>query len=566
MDRSASRLGPRSAALVTAVLATAWLLPRTAPGLTFEDAGELTAAAVHLGVPHPPGYPLWTLLGAALVRIGESVGLEPARSLVLLSTAGAAAACAALAWLARSRSSSTPTAIAAGLLPLAAPTFTSQALIVEVYTLAAAFQAWSLAAAFADRPRPRICALMFGLGLAAHPSTLLLIAVPLVALLRAHRDGSLTGARGLAAVGAAGLGPTTFLYVPLASRRDPPIDWGDPEGGRRLLDHLLRSQYAGGGEAAIGPRLDFALEQLVLSWGALLLPLIALLLTGLADSARRRDAGLRAAVVASAAVGAWLALPFDLEPEVLRYRVAPTYLPAVLALAILAALGLDRAEGLCVRRLGPRLGGWLPPALLLLGAVPEPSTLAGACRMSADDGAACYAREALEAAPPDAILVLSRLGHTDVLGFPLLHAQLVEGRRSDVTLIDRATLALPWYREQLARRSPDLALAVARLDATLRSDPMRFADPREARLATVPFLQELFDGERPVVMVERPGDNVLAGREPTAGRSLWWISGATPPPEQRRGSCWPWLEHQSDSPWVRLLRQLAEERSAALAE
>ena len=31
------------------------------PSLGLEDSGELATAADHLGVPHPPGYPFWTL-------------------------------------------------------------------------------------------------------------------------------------------------------------------------------------------------------------------------------------------------------------------------------------------------------------------------------------------------------------------------------------------------------------------------------------------------------------------------------------------------------------------------
>ena len=31
------------------------------PSVGLEDSGELTTAADHLGVPHPPGYPFWTL-------------------------------------------------------------------------------------------------------------------------------------------------------------------------------------------------------------------------------------------------------------------------------------------------------------------------------------------------------------------------------------------------------------------------------------------------------------------------------------------------------------------------
>ena len=33
-----------------------------APTLTLEDSGELAVASDYLGVPHPPGYPIWTLV------------------------------------------------------------------------------------------------------------------------------------------------------------------------------------------------------------------------------------------------------------------------------------------------------------------------------------------------------------------------------------------------------------------------------------------------------------------------------------------------------------------------
>ena len=32
------------------------------PTVTLEDSGELCTASAHAGVPHPPGYPLWTII------------------------------------------------------------------------------------------------------------------------------------------------------------------------------------------------------------------------------------------------------------------------------------------------------------------------------------------------------------------------------------------------------------------------------------------------------------------------------------------------------------------------
>ena len=79
-------------ALLVFVVAVLVLLRFAAPGLTFEDCGELAAAAAVWGVPHPPGYPLLTLVGGAFVRVGAIFGLEPARAMVLLSVLSAAGA------------------------------------------------------------------------------------------------------------------------------------------------------------------------------------------------------------------------------------------------------------------------------------------------------------------------------------------------------------------------------------------------------------------------------------------------------------------------------------------
>jgi len=39
------------------------------PTVTAEDSGELIAAAWHFGIPHPPGYPLWTILCGVFVHL-----------------------------------------------------------------------------------------------------------------------------------------------------------------------------------------------------------------------------------------------------------------------------------------------------------------------------------------------------------------------------------------------------------------------------------------------------------------------------------------------------------------
>src|SRR6266550_167654 len=46
---------------ITALVMLAGYLLTLAPDLTLEDCGELAVGSYYAGVPHPPGYPVWTI-------------------------------------------------------------------------------------------------------------------------------------------------------------------------------------------------------------------------------------------------------------------------------------------------------------------------------------------------------------------------------------------------------------------------------------------------------------------------------------------------------------------------
>jgi tetratricopeptide (TPR) repeat protein len=183
-----------------------------------EDSGELATAAQVLGVPHPPGYPLWTMLGWLFCRLFGWVTWQgyanPAWAVALFSAVSGAFATALTALLAvksgrellqteEDDASSESVmyrercawwgGVAGSLCFAFSPVMWSQAVIVEVYALGALFMAavMLLTYCWLRHPSGRILVwlgLIFGLGLTNY-QVLLLAALPiaLVVFLRQYR-------------------------------------------------------------------------------------------------------------------------------------------------------------------------------------------------------------------------------------------------------------------------------------------------------------------------------------------------------------------------------------------
>src|SRR5215468_9215392 len=68
-----------------------------APELTLEDSGELATGSMYAGIPHPPGYPVWSIytwLWTALVPVGNM-----AWRVALAEATASALACALISLL-----------------------------------------------------------------------------------------------------------------------------------------------------------------------------------------------------------------------------------------------------------------------------------------------------------------------------------------------------------------------------------------------------------------------------------------------------------------------------------
>lgn len=237
---------------VTALVSFILYFATLAPTITIEDAGELAVAAIYLGVPHPPGYPAWTLINwlfqlpfqwikyygqpansFAIVfqSIQELLGNNhlhgypnPAWTIALSSAFFGALGCGILAMLvcrsgadmlrgAKELSQrlghatediiSWTGGVTAGLLLAFSPVMWSQSVIVEVYSLNAFFQLLLLLLLYHWICQPKkesllfYISFLFGLGLTNHQTLLFLGAGLAVGVLlrdiRLFRDYAIVG-------------------------------------------------------------------------------------------------------------------------------------------------------------------------------------------------------------------------------------------------------------------------------------------------------------------------------------------------------------------------------------
>ena len=436
---------------VVFLLAFAVYVRTLCPTVFVEGAGENIVAAWTLGVPHPPGFPLFCLLGklfSALLPISAV-----AFRINLFAAVMGAVAAAALYFL----------LVTAGLRPLVSAcaalafafsaTFWRQATIAEVYTLSLTLiivqllllLRWrnALAQAPPPPPAPRPSrkrrageqkeapvrrtapsadrwllwfALAFGLGLTVHYSHALLLSAYLY-FIAAHDSRVFARGRTLGlAVLLAVAGFSLHLYAPIRALARPKLDWGDPSTLANWWRYLTAEQYRGRMfhlpfSKVIENLTTFTRDLPHEFWWLGLLAAI-----GGAVVLARRDRRLFVFTAFVFLIAVVWAVNYDIPWEIDVY-----YLPATLMLAIWIAFGL---QWLADRRLAPL--ALAVPALVLLTnfAVNDLSRQ----RFISDNG-----RDVLASAGPKSVLILPATNPT----FAILYLTRVEGRSPDVELWSR---------------------------------------------------------------------------------------------------------------------------------
>jgi Protein of unknown function (DUF2723) len=462
---------PRTAqgAAWVAALAALWVYVLTlSPTVTWrnfgEDSGDLLVASATLGIPHPTGYPLYTLLGRVLSLV--PFGNEAFRINLVSALAGAASVLLLALWVQElvplcGAGAGAFGALSASLLYAFSRGAWSQSVLAEVYSLNAAFLASILwLNARADRTgevRPLVLAgYLFGLGLTNH--LLVLAAAPALAFSIGRRVLRRTiGPFPLVLLLLLTLwGVTLDLYLPIRAGRGPEFSWGVPNTPERLAWVLTGAQYAGNFFRRGFPDAVRHLVpgRWVVDFGLGLIVLLAGLALALVSAARSRLKGAGPAILAMATAIVLLSL-YSI-PDDVGY-----WMPVALVASGLSGAGLatlwDRA-----RSKVPRAGlAALGTAVLVLAVARSYREVDA----SNDLTPYLYARKSIESVEPNAVIVSDYDGRT----FALWFYKATEFRRShpDLVVAYKALLVWPWYRGHIAKRYPDLSVPSGPPDANL---------------------------------------------------------------------------------------------------
>jgi hypothetical protein len=436
------------------------------------DSAELLSAAVQWGVPHPPGYPLYTLIAHMFARLPL---FETAFRVHLTSALFHAATVGAVALIVDLVTGSlTAAAIAAGALALGR-IFLAGSLYAEVFPLNDLFFAillyLALTIARADpaddnASRWALMATFSGLAAAHHhmialafPALAILVAKPLMRFVRKRPARSAALAVATIAI------PASFyallLYV---ASRHPLASWGDVRDVADLVRLVTRQDYGGTLHASRHvvagqtlDRLDIYFSGVATSLGVVgtLLALVGVAAAFRAD--RRMAIALVAAFVCAGPLFAVLNA-FDVHSA---YRVAFFERFATMSLVPIAALLGVGAAALDARaRANPRIGPRVARAMSLAVAAVTVAPLAFAANsvdFHNDALSVAYAHDLVTSSPDDALLLLKG----DMASQASLYVCAVEQRCGHRIILAPGQLWMPWKRRELAERYPALPLPPA---------------------------------------------------------------------------------------------------------
>ncbi|MGC4044668.1 MAG: DUF2723 domain-containing protein [Armatimonas sp.] len=414
------------------------------------DDGDFLTAMTTWGIPHPTGYPLFTLLGRLFLELLAPVIAEPALRINILTALCGAAAVGMFYRFAQVLLGNRVWCAAGALLFAFSATFWQQCLSCEVYALTALFlfSCLYLTALWWQEPENnrllRVLAFIYGLSLTNNMTMAVLLPGFLTLVLVRRKTLLREGKTLLGLIGLFLLPLSLYAYLPIvANNSHSPVLWGEPKDAKRLVEHVSGAQYRGLMFSMTGAEFKGRVSEFVSLYGAQFSWLLLLAPLGL-WSLWQEGGRSRAFAGLGVFIGLLLVV-YGLGYSIMDVYVY--YIPCYAMSALfLAAGGRWLTERFRMRALPVGIVAMALP-LLSVGLNWAGSDKSGNY-LEAD-----YSENILTSAPKDA-LVIGGSAST----FSLWYQQYVKGKRPDVTVVNPDLLLgtlyheMPWYRNHVEKQ------------------------------------------------------------------------------------------------------------------
>jgi len=411
-----------------------------APGVTMGDSGDFIMGVLTLGIVHPPGYPLYTLLGHlfSLLPFGD-----PAFRVNLFSALWGSLCLGILFLILRMLSIERIHAIFATLFLGFTTVFWSKTGVAEVYSfngfLIACIFFWILSY---NRDKKKIqlylIFLTTGLALSNHYPLVILSGVGLLFLLD-RRDLKIGDYfKGLLFLG---LGLTPYLYLFIqALNPEVQYNFGKLSDFVMVLDHILRKYYTNDYGGTVWDKFVLGsafLKAAVTNFSFASLFLFAGITFSFSEKWKYRYPLLIAALLPSLGLILILTLPSDDKHSPLYFDY---FIPAFLFLSVFVAVGLKKLMNRYVRK------NIFQVSLLIILLLIEVGFNFRSSSHHNDKLVEIWGTELLKSLKPRSVLIFCHGSLFPTNHFSLYYLQLIKGLRQDVTLYDRSSW---WTKDNL---------------------------------------------------------------------------------------------------------------------
>ncbi len=529
------------------------------PTVGYHDSGDMTIAAYLLGIPHPPGYPLYCLLGKLFTcipigniayRLNLMSGLCGALTVMMvyfisLKIGGSTE------HLARSTEHGAKNsmlhapcsmlfAVVAAFMLCFAITFWEQAVIAEKYTLNALFATvlififikWQEAMAEVKNPKSKIqnpkfylylFAFLLGLSFTHHLQTIFLVPAGIYFVLitmGCNYKKILTPSFIIKPLILFAIPLFLYLYLPIRAKAQPLANWGDPSTFERFKEHITAEAYSG--FFAMNTLFSNLIEHLSKFFVEqfTILPLLIGLLGGVILLIKRRHLAITLLIIVIA----------DILHSI-RYtipNIEDYYIPAFIVFSIWIGQGVAGIIEVVTQKWRLASLRLKPPAYLLFLLLPifplwqnYQYDVRSGYFLPYDHGL-----NILNSLEKNAVLITK--GDDDL--FPIWYLQYIEKRRTDVAPFNMILFKNPWHMEQNKARHPYLNLSVQPQKMINPTNPQgdglddisrsRLVDTVERNYQTIPTYAYYIDclSQRYTLAIEgllcrvlKQGSNLLEG-------------------------------------------------------